>query len=61
MTIVKNTKRRFGASNKYVYARINGKDALLTPGQAVVAIDRAILQPEDVPTLQKRLLAWFGW
>lgn len=56
---VPNTKRRFGESGDYIFAKINGYDALLTHDAAQVAIERAERQKEDLPGLTQRLKNWF--
>lgn len=55
---VGNAKRKFGESDGYVYATINGKPALLTHDAADVAVLRAKRQPEDVPSLFARFKNW---
>ncbi len=57
---VPNTKRRFGESGDYIFAKINGYDALLTHYEAQVAIDRAKRQREDVPSRFRRFLNWLN-
>lgn len=56
---VQNTKRKFGETDAYVFAKINGYDALLTHDAARVAIERAKRQKEDLPGRFQRLLMWF--
>lgn len=57
---VPNTKRKFGETNAYVFAKINGYDALLTHDAAQVAIERAKRQKEDLPGRFERLLNWLS-
>lgn len=57
---VQNTKRKFGETNTYVFAKINGYDALLTHYETQVAIDRAKRQREDVPSRFRRFLNWLN-
>ena len=56
---VPNNNRKFGADPEYVFVKIDGKDALLTPEAADIAITRAEAQPEDLPGLWPRLVVWF--
>lgn len=57
---VSNTKRRFGESGDYVFAKIGGYDALLTHDAAQVAIERAKRQKEDLPGRFERFLNWLS-
>lgn len=55
MELIKNKQRKFGASKEYIFAKIGGYDALLTPAAAGEAIKRAQQQPEDLPNFWQRL------
>ena len=57
---VSNTKRKFGETTAYVFAKINGYDALLTHDAAQVAIERAKRQKEDLPGRFLRFLNWLS-
>ena len=57
---VSNTKRKFGESDAYVFAKINGYDALLTHEAAQIAIQRAERQKEDLPGRFLRFLNWLS-
>lgn len=56
---VLNTDHKFGEGGEYVFVKIDGKVALLTPTAAAIAVQRAVFQPEDVPTIWVRLGNWF--
>jgi hypothetical protein len=63
---VENTARRFGASDRYypVYVRRGGEwvPALFTYHELTVAVERATVNPEDIPPrshLWRRVLGWF--
>ena len=55
-----NTDRKFGSAHCYVYARIDGRDVLLTEHQFTEGKLRARVNPEDLPrlTLLQRVAYW---
>lgn len=54
-----NTQHKFGEALCYIYAKIDGKDALFTEDQVRVAVARAKSNPEDLPKSRKR--RWQFW
>jgi hypothetical protein len=62
---VENTERKFGSANRYYPAYVNRagrwEPALFTRGELLDAIDRATVNPEDVPPRAHWIARLRGW